>query len=808
MLTKFNAEHVIDNYADLQKALWWCTQAKNACSLKGGFAPEVLVLGKHSRLPGSVSSDMLLPAHMLAEGEHAQGIRFRKQLAYRETARRAFHSADNDAVLRRAMLRRSNPHRGQYQPGEWIMVWKEGSGQNPGFWQGPMKVVVHENQQTLWGTMSSKLFRCAPEHVRPVSAEEARTIVVQPREPAISEIAQQLPADVSGVMTRYVNRSNQNFPDSFPSDTPPVSNTNPHDVPVPPSQSSVSEAQPDDEPELPVEPESNMAPPENLPEKPEEIPIPEEDDDDLVCEGLYCHDVDHNVLEDLDENVGWRSEILVTEADIQDWRQSDHPEDLAFLVSAAKKQRAEVRLTELTASEKAEFVKAKDAEVSNWLQTGTALKEELLSLGFEQSPFCPCTFILRCPKTLKPEGIIGVHVDDGLCGGNERFLSKLAQLEKRYPFGSHKIGQFTFTGIEMFQHPNKSITLSQSEYVKKIEPIHIASSRRPLESEPVTSEERLALRGLIGSLQYASVHTRPDLASRPQAFGEKCEPDLGAFIAANGIPISRTRRWFFQLSDTQVGLPEIWNFFVDWMKANSPDQLFSFALRVYVPEAFLHFQGTGWSSNRCLLHGMCREAAVEIEEEVLEFNLIERLTFLEYLPVKSDIRKSSSSPELTALEFDPHSTSTGPAQKETWGRQVSVSTACSSGATWNRQVSATWSRQESANISCLTFHDTLVNAASTKSDNSDPIPTDFADLAIPETGSSASELGTGQWSVGSALHSMGECKPCAWFWRPGGCTRGESCQHCHLCPRGALQKKKRQNRQMLKALRRSTVASP
>ena len=33
-------------------------------------------------------------------------------------------------------------------------------------------------------------------------------------------------------------------------------------------------------------------------------------------------------------------------------------------------------------------------------------------------------------------------------------------------------------------------------------------------------------------------------------------------------------------------------------------------------------------------------------------------------------------------------------------------------------------------------------------------------------------------------------------------------QHCHLCPRGALQKKKRQNRQLLKALRKSTVATP
>ena len=33
-------------------------------------------------------------------------------------------------------------------------------------------------------------------------------------------------------------------------------------------------------------------------------------------------------------------------------------------------------------------------------------------------------------------------------------------------------------------------------------------------------------------------------------------------------------------------------------------------------------------------------------------------------------------------------------------------------------------------------------------------------------------------------------------------------QHCHLCPRGALQKRKRQNRQLLKALRKSTVATP
>ena len=66
----------------------------------------------------------------------------------------------------------------------------------------------------------------------------------------------------------------------------------------------------------------------------------------------------------------------------------------------------------------------------------------------------------------------------------------------------------------MFQHPKKSITLSQAEYVKKIQPIKVSLERRKHETENVTPEERPAFRGLIGSLQYASVHTRPDLASR------------------------------------------------------------------------------------------------------------------------------------------------------------------------------------------------------------------------------------------------------------------------------------------------------
>jgi hypothetical protein len=266
----------------------------------------------------------------------------------------------------------------------------------------------------------------------------------------------------------------------------------------------------------------------------------------------------------------WKSEILVPEHDIQSWRQESDPSEMTFLATAAKKQRSEVRLSELSTAEREEFSKAKDAEVTNWLKTGTvqkmfcnqlspeqilkcrwiltwksieaadrgpkhsekahkararlvvlgfmhlkiieihrdsptlnklskmlllqlvaskswglrsfdikaaflqgkpqsgrviglepvpelakrmqlqpeqicqltksayglidapflwyqALRDELVRLEFETPPFCPCTFILWDPVIKKPDGIIGVHVDDGLCGGNQPFLSKLQE---------------------------------------------------------------------------------------------------------------------------------------------------------------------------------------------------------------------------------------------------------------------------------------------------------------------------------------------------------------------------------------------
>ena len=110
----------------------------------------------------------------MADSETAQGLAFRKQLELRETARRAFWHADNQASLRRAILRRSRPARKSFATGEWVMVWK--SLPKSGMWLGPMRVVTHENESTIWLTMSGKLYRAAPENVRDVSAVETQQI--------------------------------------------------------------------------------------------------------------------------------------------------------------------------------------------------------------------------------------------------------------------------------------------------------------------------------------------------------------------------------------------------------------------------------------------------------------------------------------------------------------------------------------------------------------------------------------------------------------------------------------------------------
>jgi len=53
-------------------------------------------------------------------------------------------------------------------------------------------------------------------------------------------------------------------------------------------------------------------------------------------------------------------------------------------------------------------------------------------------------------------------------------------------------------------------------------------------------------------------------------------------------------------------------------------------------------------------------------------------------------------------------------------------------------------------------------------------------------------------SRGASLHGTGQCRPCAWYWRPGSCQNGENCGHCHLCGQGELKARKKQKQAMFR----------
>ena len=146
-----------------------------------------------------------------------------------------------------------------------------------------------------------------------------------------------------------------------------------------------------------------------------------------------------------------------------------------------------------------------------------SLRTTLESLGFVACPFDNCVFSLVSPnKQGEPQvhGIIGIHVDDGIGGGDGYFRATIERLRQIYSFGVFNEKSFEFCGISFKQDANGAIEMNQSKYISRISPINVPRERRLEPKAPVTELERQQLRQLCGSLQYAAVHTRPDICAK------------------------------------------------------------------------------------------------------------------------------------------------------------------------------------------------------------------------------------------------------------------------------------------------------
>eukprot|EP00435_Cladocopium_sp_Y103_P049059 s1658_g14.t1 len=150
-------------------------------------------------------------------------------------------------------------------------------------------------------------------------------------------------------------------------------------------------------------------------------------------------------------------------------------------------------------------------------------RDELIRQGCTQCPLDPCVFGLYSKLEYdshgralpqKFHGCLGIHVDDGIAGGDQEFLAMLKRIESRFKFGSFEKREFKYTGIHFRQWDDFSIEYDQIEYIERISPVIIEKSRRLQPGSPLTETERSSLRSIVGALQYAAVHSRPDIAAK------------------------------------------------------------------------------------------------------------------------------------------------------------------------------------------------------------------------------------------------------------------------------------------------------
>ena len=72
----------------------------------------------------------------------------------------------------------------------------------------------------------------------------------------------------------------------------------------------------------------------------------------------------------------------------------------------------------------------------------------LIKHGFT-SLLDPCGFVLL--KGGKIHGVLGVHVDDVIGGGNETFHRNMTEVRKEFDFGAWCVGHFRFKGRQISQ---------------------------------------------------------------------------------------------------------------------------------------------------------------------------------------------------------------------------------------------------------------------------------------------------------------------------------------------------------------------
>ena len=153
------------------------TLAHNTMTRRDGYSPCQHVLGAEPRIPGLLANgeDNEIVASGLRVGETA----YERRHAIRQAARAAFIEADHEVKLRKAAAHRTRTRGGELQMGDLVYIWRKGLGETRPHWHGPGHVLGKQGSR-IWVAQGAKVYRCSPEQVKRLSAEQESLLKLLP----------------------------------------------------------------------------------------------------------------------------------------------------------------------------------------------------------------------------------------------------------------------------------------------------------------------------------------------------------------------------------------------------------------------------------------------------------------------------------------------------------------------------------------------------------------------------------------------------------------------------------------------------
>ena len=105
------------------------------------------------------------------------------------------------------------------------------------------------------------------------------------------------------------------------------------------------------------------------------------------------------------------------------------------------------------------------------------LNKSLIEHGFTSWALDPCAFVLRMSGQI--HGVLGVHVDDVMEGGDEPLDRIMTAVRKEFDFGAWDVGNFRFKGRQISQMPNGEIVFDMEQYKHELEQIEVSRPTKP-----------------------------------------------------------------------------------------------------------------------------------------------------------------------------------------------------------------------------------------------------------------------------------------------------------------------------------------